>query len=440
MTPSPILRKKRKRTVGTDMVDENREKTTMQNTGEEQVKEAKKDEEEEYVVSKILDHFRDKTGKDYYRIKWEGYPVSQATWEPEDHLNCNEIIEKFRQERRQKHLPQGFSHEMKQSMQGKLADLFGDCGFRDLEIAQRGGPESTEVRFKINIKQLKDVQNRELIEWKDRINKICQSVGEAAIEIENNVDFECIPKEFTYITDYKFSPEIRIDAEAIIGCECAPGECNAKSCKKNGCCPELAGGHEFRYTWDRKVNNLQRRPIYECNSKCKCGPDCQSRIVQKGRRIPLKIFRTKGKGWGVKTLKRIPERTFVTEYVGEVIGEEEAERRGKVYDAEGATYLFDLDYEGSERVEYAVDAKYFGNIAHFINHSCEPNLQIFCVWVECHHPTLPRLAFFSTRAIEKDEELTFDYRMSSADPEEDVSADVTRIPCNCLSKNCKKFL
>lgn len=41
-----------------------------------------------------------------------------------------------------------------------------------------------------------------------------------------------------------------------------------------------------------------RNPIYECNRRCKCGPDCKSRLVQKGRTVPLEIFKTADRGWG----------------------------------------------------------------------------------------------------------------------------------------------
>jgi len=51
-----------------------------------------------------------------------------------------------------------------------------------------------------------------------------------------------------------------------------------------------------------------------------------------------------------------------------VITNEEAERRGKLYDANGMTYLFDLDYYDSEAL-FTVDAAVYGNISHFVNHS-----------------------------------------------------------------------
>ena len=67
-------------------------------------------------------------------------------------------------------------------------------------------------------------------------------------------------------------------------------------------------------------------------------------------------------------MEPIQKKQFVTEYVGELIMNEEAEKRGKRYDAEGQTYLFDLDYNDGD-CQYTLDAKKYGNISHFINHS-----------------------------------------------------------------------
>ena len=81
------------------------------------------------------------------------------------------------------------------------------------------------------------------------------------------------------------------------------------------------------------------------------------------------IFRTSdGRGWGVKTLETIRASRFVMEYVGEIITSDEAERRGRRYDAAQQTYLFDLDLTNSE-ASYTIDACHYGNVSHFINHS-----------------------------------------------------------------------
>jgi histone-lysine N-methyltransferase SUV39H len=52
-------------------------------------------------------------------------------------------------------------------------------------------------------------------------------------------------------------------------------------------------------------------------------------------------------------------------------------------------------------------------VAHFINHSCEPNLSIFNVWIDCLDPNLPRLCFFAARDIARGEQITFDYKQQT---------------------------
>lgn len=51
--------------------------------------------EGEYNVERIVDK-KQIRGKTYYKVKWEGYPYSQCTWEPIDHLeNVINLINHF---------------------------------------------------------------------------------------------------------------------------------------------------------------------------------------------------------------------------------------------------------------------------------------------------------------------------------------------------------
>ncbi|CAG5079448.1 Similar to Eif2s3y: Eukaryotic translation initiation factor 2 subunit 3 [Cotesia congregata] len=254
-----------------------------------------------------------------------------------------------------------------------------------------------------------------LNDWKREINSITN--GKPIIGIENNVDLELAPTDFFYIEDYLPGAGVIIPDEPPIGCECT-------SCNANSDCCFQQNDSLFPYTNACRVRVPAGTPIYECNKRCRCNDQCPNRVVQRGSHLNLCIFRTNGRGWGVKTTKHIKKGTFITQYVGEVITNEEAEKRGKEYDAAGRTYLFDLDYNESEHCPYTVDAAVYGNISHFINHSCDPNAAVYGVWIDCLDPNLPKLALFATRDIFKDEEITFDYMREASGKETDSSKDV----------------
>lgn len=166
-----------------------------------------------------------------------------------------------------------------------------------------------------------------------------------------------------------------------------------------------------------------------------------NRVVQHGpnKNMKLQIFRThNNRGWGVKTLTSIKQGSYVTKYTGEVITREEADARGK------STYVFDLDYNTDINDSvYSVDATSYGNVSHFINHSCEANLVIYAVWIDCYDTNLPTLALFASRDINVGEEITFNY-MASAYNEENSESNRTvssgAIACLCESSSCRKFL
>ncbi|CAF4775138.1 unnamed protein product, partial [Rotaria socialis] len=59
-------------------------------------------DEEEYIVEKILKMRTIKKGKVEYFLKWKGYPHTQNTWEPAEHLDCPELIAAFLAEQKEK--------------------------------------------------------------------------------------------------------------------------------------------------------------------------------------------------------------------------------------------------------------------------------------------------------------------------------------------------
>lgn len=53
------------------------------------------------------------------------------------------------------------------------------------------------------------------------------------------------------------------------------------------------------------------------------------------------MFKTIGRGWGVRTLHDLPLGTFISVYSGEIFTSEQADERGKLI---GDEYQADLDF------------------------------------------------------------------------------------------------
>jgi len=58
-------------------------------------------EEEEFTVERILDK-RVRNSKVEYLIKWEGYPDTENTWEPQENLDCPDIISAYEEKAQKK--------------------------------------------------------------------------------------------------------------------------------------------------------------------------------------------------------------------------------------------------------------------------------------------------------------------------------------------------
>ena len=99
-------------------------------------------------------------------------------------------------------------------------------------------------------------------------------------------------------------------------------------------------------------------------------------------------------GFGLFTQTPIKRGETVIEYTGEIITQEEANRRG-------GKYLFEINSRKT------IDGKGRDNIARYINHSCRPNCE----------PEIRKGRVFieARRNIRPGEELTYDYGKEYAD-------------------------
>ncbi|GAB0099211.1 Histone-lysine N-methyltransferase [Sergentomyia squamirostris] len=305
-----------------------------------------------------------------------------------------------------------------------LLTLYRISGRRDARLVRH---MESVVKVQLELRELHEKrqdQLQALRDWEEHLNNEDTS---GKITVINDFDLEMPPTNFTYINK-SFAKDIEIPDDPLVGCECEDG-CNGRT----QCCGKMSGSSLFAYA-KKRLRLPEGIPIYECNRRCKCGDDCSNRVIQNGRNFRACIFKTdNGRGWGVRTLDTIYPGQFIGEYVGEIITHDEAETRGEIYDAKGVTYLFDLDFNGAE-LPYSIDAIDYGNVTHFINHSCDPNCGVWAVYVNCLDPNIPHLCLFALRRIAAGEELSFDYIKG-------VSGDVKQLGrCMCGSEKCRKYL
>ncbi|QIL83055.1 SET domain-containing protein [Diaphorobacter sp. HDW4A] len=145
--------------------------------------------------------------------------------------------------------------------------------------------------------------------------------------------------------------------------------------------------------------------------------------IPPGRRIQTRRSGVHGKG--VFALQDIAEGEVLIEYVGEVIGWQEAQDRHP-HDPKqpNHTFYFHVD---EDRV---IDAKHGGNSARWINHSCDPNC--FADEIE------GRIFITALRNIHAGEELNYDYGLII---EERYTPKLkAEYPCWCGSEDCRGTL
>ena len=120
-------------------------------------------------------------------------------------------------------------------------------------------------------------------------------------------------------------------------------------------------------------------------------------------------------GWGVYATRTITKNTRIIDYAGEKISNQESLKRERRYIRNLHIWCFKL----TNRT--VIDAGVGGNVARYVNHSCEPNCYIDIkkgiIWIR------------AARSIKRGEELTYDYNTDGDG----------LIKCRCR-KDCQRLL
>ncbi|KAH0560042.1 hypothetical protein GP486_003436 [Trichoglossum hirsutum] len=177
------------------------------------------------------------------------------------------------------------------------------------------------------------------------------------------------------------------------GCSCLKGGakvCSTQSCEcykmNRECDPDLCGSCGAIEVLD-PVNRYDDEICYR---------KCTNVALQRDRPKRTLIGASKLAGYGLFMGEPAKIGEFLGEYKGELISNDEAERRGVVYDVRGFSYLFNVNE----------DANRAGNKFRFVNHSrlgenCAPRV-VFANGVH-------RIGMYARRDLVVGEELYFNY-------------------------------
>lgn len=424
--------------------------------------------EDEWEVKCIVDISNEVDGETLYRVRWKGWGAKSDTWEKEANLsNCRENVQIFLSFRDIGWKVNGkciFTSEIlewaQESIRSSLSNVTFDFPILCLLVGRLADEKTTRRGIDVNvlIKTLRSkiVDNPALVSEQDildrtfrdpykgfvRISRFLEiapfDLYDAAILfksrqksqtvsklvayqrdlrkkiqkaegldylprviIENWLDDQ-VPERFRYIKNYSIGRHTVVRDDLLNKCFCQ-GVC-VSTCF----CISENRSNLFKKTKTKNpiLKAPGRTPIFECSSECTCS--CEVKGVTDYMNFSFSIFRTQSRGWGLRTCRKISKGEFVCVYAGEIVDENERLARQMNHDP-SYTYLFDLDYNNLDNPPYSVDAEYMGNLARFINHSCDPNLNINPIFGEFRNVDCPLLGFFAARQIAVNEELCIDY-------------------------------
>jgi histone-lysine N-methyltransferase SETD1 len=117
----------------------------------------------------------------------------------------------------------------------------------------------------------------------------------------------------------------------------------------------------------------------------------------------LEVRKSRIHGYGLFTKEAMVEGQMIVEYQGQMISQAVADARERHYEEMGigSCYMFRLD------ANTIIDATWCGNLARFINHSCDPKAFARVVTVDQEDK---KIVIFAKRALDPGDEVTYDYK------------------------------
>ncbi|CAD8053136.1 unnamed protein product [Paramecium sonneborni] len=229
-----------------------------------------------------------------------------------------------------------------------------------------------------------------------------------------------LKESFKYFTllkknQYLERKQFRVSRDETLVCSCIN-------------CPDEQIGSRIQgpqYSYNCGDRCLNRFTCTECDAElCPCAEQCKNRRFQKHEDACVYPLKCGGKGMGLFAGERIQKGQFIMQYIGEIfqINSALGRRRVQEYSKSTCTYLMKLNNQE------VIDPTSKGNLARFINHSCQPN----CITEKWNVLGEVCIGIFANRDINEDEELTFDYQF-----------DVFHTPltkCLCGANKCKGYL
>ncbi|KAH7443906.1 hypothetical protein KP509_02G055100 [Ceratopteris richardii] len=322
----------------------------------------------------------------------------------------------------------------------------GSGGFDEFKFKLLRMPDQAELGSN-TLKVAADLKSQALSSRKHlTVVDISKGIENQAICVENRVDDNGMTEtEFMYSTELIFPDDLQ-DLEPRRGCKC-----NGACSPSNNCSCFTKNGDEFPYLNGGALVR-QKDFIFECGKYCSCSSSCRNRAPEKGSKFRLEVFKTMNKGWGVRALDIIPAGSFITEFIGKVIIEEQRalecpDRKHMLFSKwlpEGTPRWGDITNIISEisssairpdagKPDLVIDASHMGNVSRFINHSCSPNLFFQKVLSEHENVRYPHFKLFAIDNIPPLTELTFDY--GCPPPEEQERLE--EIECLCEGLDCR---